>query len=121
MCEIDEELRYMVKNNFSSGNNNKFRNYTGNVSYCLNKHRFHLKKNQVHYFTCENATFNIDKDGYIDWKCGKWLDGIFYGKFQNGVWYNGQFKKGQFIDSIWISGKKQNIKFKNSTIVNNGD
>lgn len=117
-CEIDEQLRYMIKSNFSSGNNNHFVNYTGNIAYYLNKDVFSLKHNKVHYFTCENATFKIDKNGFINWDGGKWLDGIFYGNFNNGVWYNGQFRMGQFNNSVCISGVFSNCIINNSLIQN---
>ena len=39
---IDEELKHLIKDNFCSGNNNIFKYYTGNISYCLNKDIFSL-------------------------------------------------------------------------------
>lgn len=111
---IDEELRYLIKDNFCSGNNNKFTNYNGNISYFLDKKFFNLKRNRVHYFTCENGNFTIDKNGVINWISGNWLDGIFFGNFLGGVWYNGIFKWGTFQNSVWKNGTFENGTFVNS-------
>jgi len=114
MNVIDEELKHLIIDNFCSGNNNTFEHYTGNISYWLNKDVFSLKRNKVHYFTCENGSFEITKDGFIYWKSGNWLDGIFYGNFLGGTWYNGTFKFGLFKNAIWKNGIFENGDFVNS-------
>jgi hypothetical protein len=53
-----------INGGFASGNNNQFDNYTGNVAYYVDK-KINKNNNKVFYFTCRNATFSINKDGYI--------------------------------------------------------
>ena len=81
-----------INGGFASGNNNQFDNYTGNVAYYVDK-KINKNNNKVFYFTCRNATFSINKDGYIIWSSGDWLDGQFYGSFNGGKFWNGKLNE----------------------------
>lgn len=85
--------KYLQKHNggFASGNNNSFKNYTGNFVYFVNNKNINVQ-NGVFYCTVKNATFSIDKNGFIDFYQGDWLDGTFYGIFHNGKFWNGDKK-----------------------------
>ena len=83
------KLLKKINGGFASGNNNYLQKYTGNVAYYVGKQISKESKNKVIYFTCRNATFFINKDGFITWEDGEWLDGDFYGQFLNGVFWNG--------------------------------
>lgn len=83
------KLLQKINGGFASGNNNRLENYSGNVAYFVDKQLTKENKNRVIYFTCRNATFYIDKNGYISWQSGDWLDGDFYGQFIDGIFWNG--------------------------------
>ena len=82
--------QYLDKFNggFASGNNNHFQKYTGNFAYLVSEKISNVQP-KVFFVTVNNATFDIDKDGKIDFYDGDWLDGTFYGKFHKGTFWNG--------------------------------
>lgn len=97
---------YLQKANggFASANNNKFVNYTGNVAYFVSKEISKYQEDKVLYFTCKDANFQVNGVGYIIWESGQWLDGIFFGDFQDGIFWNGQLHAKKQIVNI-INGR----------------
>lgn len=86
------KLLNKINGGFASGNNNVFENYSGNVAYYVKK-QLNKKENKVYYFTCRNANFQINQNGYIVWLDGDWLDGQFFGQFKGGNFWNGKLNK----------------------------
>lgn len=85
---LNEETKQMLKNKFQCGNNRCFVNYTGNIAYHVDK-KLSNSKDTTFYFTCFNSTFQIQKNGFINWKQGVFLDGTFFGEFKDGTFFNG--------------------------------
>lgn len=80
----------LINGGFASANNNQFVDYTGNVAYFLSKKISKYSEDKVVYFTCKNAYFSVDVNGFIKWNDGQWLDGVFFGDFRGGIFWNGQ-------------------------------
>lgn len=114
---------------YGIANQNQYKNHTQDLLYyypIYNQNKQFLY-NQYFFIRCQDASFKVEKNGYIywyggrllnsEWNDGQWNDGIFI----NGVWNNGTWNNGHFTSGTWNNGTWNNGHITTRNLIwNNG-
>lgn len=128
-----KEIKSYYPPMYGVANDNEYKDYTQDLvyHYPIYDEFGNFLYRQYFFIQCQNASFYVDKNGYIywyagvllngQWKDGEWFTGIFVNSiWHNGIWRNGQFASGTFKEGIWYNGQinTENLTWQNGQWIN---